>query len=155
DKVLHEPPLSPRKMDGHIPRDLETIVLKCLAKEPGERYASAEALAEDLQRFLADRPIKARRASLAEQTWRWARRNPAGATLFTAVLLLVLLVAVVTRGAAVWLSAALRDSENAKANANDKLWGSYLAQARASRMTRQPGQHFDSLRAIREAMKLP
>ena len=69
DRVQHEPPRPPCKLDPRVPRDLETLVLKCLAKDPRERYATAEALAEDLRRFLADRPIHARRhrgrASLA------------------------------------------------------------------------------------------
>ena len=62
DRVLHEPPRPPCKLDPRVPRDLETLVLKCLAKDPRERYATAEALAEDLRRFLADRPIHAQRA---------------------------------------------------------------------------------------------
>src|SRR5262249_53966165 len=93
DKIVHEEPLSPRKIDPRIPRDLETIVLKCLAKEPAERYATAEALAEDLTRFLADRPVKARRTSAAEHLWRWCRRNPAVATLSAFVVVLLLLIA--------------------------------------------------------------
>jgi serine/threonine protein kinase len=93
DKVLHEPPLTPRRLDSRIPRDLETVVLKCLAKDPTERYATAGALAEDLQRFLADRPIQARRATAAEQMWRWCRRNPAVAGLVATVGLLLTVVA--------------------------------------------------------------
>jgi WD40 repeat protein/serine/threonine protein kinase len=93
DTVLHEPPTAPRKLDGRIPRDLETIVLKCLAKEPRQRYATAEAMAEDLQCFLADRPISARRATAAERLWRWCRRNPAKAA--AASLAVVTLMAVV------------------------------------------------------------
>jgi WD40 repeat protein/serine/threonine protein kinase len=89
EKVLHEPPLPPRKIDPRIPRDLETVVLKCLAKDPAERYASAEALAEDVRRFLADRPIQARRSTWRERAWRWCRRNPAVATLSAALLLLL------------------------------------------------------------------
>jgi serine/threonine protein kinase/formylglycine-generating enzyme required for sulfatase activity len=87
DKVLHESPPPPRRIDPHVPRDLETVVLKCLAKDPRERYAGAEAVAEDLRRFLADRPIRARRATAGEQVWRWGRRNPAVAGLLGAVLL--------------------------------------------------------------------
>jgi hypothetical protein len=59
DKVLHEAPVRPGKVDAGVPRDLETIVLKCLNKDPHDRYVAAEALAEDLRRFLADRPIRA------------------------------------------------------------------------------------------------
>jgi WD40 repeat protein len=75
-QVLHDEPLPPRKLDRRVPRDLETIVLKALAKEPGQRYTTAEQMAEDLRRFAADRPILARRFSAAERTWRWCKRNP-------------------------------------------------------------------------------
>ena len=84
-----EPP-RPRSIDPRIPRDLETIVLKAIEKDPGDRYATAEAMAEDLRRFLDDEPILARRASAPERYVRWARRNPVIAALggvLTAVLL--------------------------------------------------------------------
>jgi serine/threonine protein kinase len=88
ERVTHGEPPRPRQVEGRIPRDLETIVLKALAREPAERYPSAEALAEDLRRFLHDRPIRARRAGPAERAWRWCRRNPVVAGLLaTAVLL--------------------------------------------------------------------
>jgi tetratricopeptide (TPR) repeat protein len=80
----------PRKIDPAIPRDLETIILKCLAGEPSKRYQTATALAADLRRFLEDRPIRARRASRVERAWRWCRRNPALAAMSAlAALLLV------------------------------------------------------------------
>ena len=87
EKVLHDSPEAPRKLDPKIPRDLETIVLKAIAKEPGDRYATAQALGEDLERFLEDRPIRARRSTTVEQCWRWCRRNPwlAGANITAAV----------------------------------------------------------------------
>jgi serine/threonine protein kinase len=93
NEVLHDPPTPPRKLDPRIPRDLETVVLKCLGKNPAERYATAEALAEDLRRFLADRPIKARRTSRTERLWRWARRNPAVASLVATIGLLLTVIA--------------------------------------------------------------
>jgi WD40 repeat protein/serine/threonine protein kinase len=79
EQVKNEPPPPPRKVDPRIPRDLETIVLKAIAKQPAERYATAEALAADLENYLADRPIVARRSSTAERAWRWCRRNKAAA----------------------------------------------------------------------------
>ncbi len=81
DQVAHEEPRAPRAIDPHIPRDLETIVLKAMAKEPDLRYQSAGELAEDLSRYLADRPIRARRIGVAERALRWARRNPMAAAL--------------------------------------------------------------------------
>jgi WD40 repeat protein/serine/threonine protein kinase len=77
EQVLCQEPPRPRKLDPRIPRDLETIVLKAIAKDPADRYATAQALAEDLRQFLADRPIRARRTPLRERAWRWCRRNPA------------------------------------------------------------------------------
>jgi serine/threonine protein kinase/WD40 repeat protein/tetratricopeptide (TPR) repeat protein len=155
DKVQHDAPLPLRRIDARIPRDLETIVLKCLAKEPSGRYATAEDLAEDLRRFLADRPIRARRTSRAERLWRWCRRNPAVASLMAAMLMLVLTVAVGSMVVAAWLGWALRDTRTANAKANARLWDSLLVQARATRKSGQPGQRFDSLRAIQEALRLP
>jgi WD40 repeat protein len=65
-----------RRLNAGIPRDLETIVHKAMAREPGQRYPTAAALADDLRRFIEGRPIRARRVSLAERAWRWCRRNP-------------------------------------------------------------------------------
>jgi tetratricopeptide (TPR) repeat protein len=91
DAILHEEPLPPRKLDAHVPRDLETIILKAIAKLPGKRYSSGAEIAEDLRRFLADRPVRARRASPVERMWRLCRRNPlvSALTALAAVLLLV------------------------------------------------------------------
>jgi WD40 repeat protein/serine/threonine protein kinase len=79
-----------RKLNPDIPRDLETIVHKAIDREPARRYQAAGALAADLQRFIGDEPIEARRISLRERGWRWCRRNPAIASL--AAVLVVLLV---------------------------------------------------------------
>jgi serine/threonine protein kinase len=74
-RVLHDEPLAPRRINSQIPRDLETIILRAMAKEPAGRYGSARALADDLIRFRDDRPIEARRPGVLERTARWARRH--------------------------------------------------------------------------------
>ena len=86
-RVLHQDPPRPRQVDPRVPRDLETIVLKAMAREPSHRYATAAELAEDLRRFLEDRPIRARRVGPWERAARWCRRNPAVAALSAAVAL--------------------------------------------------------------------
>jgi WD40 repeat protein/serine/threonine protein kinase len=85
EQIKAEDPSRPRALDPRIPRDLETIVLKAIAKGPKDRYPSADALGEDLRRFLADEPIKARRVSLAGRLFRWGRRNKAVAALLICV----------------------------------------------------------------------
>jgi WD40 repeat protein/tetratricopeptide (TPR) repeat protein len=75
ERVLHEEPERLRKWAPEVPRDLETIIAKASARDPAGRYATAGALAEDLRRFVEDRPIRARRVSAAERLARWCRRN--------------------------------------------------------------------------------
>ena len=86
DQVRGQKPVPPRRLNPKIPRDLETIALKCLEKNPSRRYASAEALAGDLRRWLEGRPIQARPVSRFEHAWRWCRRQPAVAALAVALL---------------------------------------------------------------------
>jgi tetratricopeptide (TPR) repeat protein/tRNA A-37 threonylcarbamoyl transferase component Bud32 len=97
-QVIHEEPVSPSRLNTKVPRDLETICLKCLSKEPQRRYASAAALADDLIRFAEGRPIQARPVGWVERSWRWCRRNPTVAALLITALALVGLAS----GGAVW-----------------------------------------------------
>jgi tetratricopeptide (TPR) repeat protein len=87
-QVIAEEPVPPSRLNAKVPRDLETICLKCLHKAPQRRYADAGALAEDVRRFVEGRPIRARRISPLERAWRWCGRNPAGAALGAMVLVL-------------------------------------------------------------------
>jgi eukaryotic-like serine/threonine-protein kinase len=134
-------PVPPRQLRPEISRDLETICLKCLEKEPHKRYASAEGLAGDLQFFLEDRPIAARPVGTAGRLARWTRRNPRAAVLSAAVLLSLLLAAGVSTTLAVRAiraevatrrerDLAETESENAKA-VSDFLRSDLLAQASA------------------------
>jgi serine/threonine protein kinase len=74
-RATHDAPPLPRSIDPAVPRELETVVLKAISKEPGERYQTAGELADDLQRFLDDKPVRARRAGVIEHSIRWYRRN--------------------------------------------------------------------------------
>ena len=82
-------PRSPRSLRPAVPEELETVILKALAKEPAERYATAQEMAADLQRFLENRPILARRPTAAERLRKWARRHPSAVVACSAVFLLV------------------------------------------------------------------
>jgi tRNA A-37 threonylcarbamoyl transferase component Bud32/tetratricopeptide (TPR) repeat protein len=86
-QVLNDDPVPPRQLNSGTPRDLETICLKCLQKEPEKRYASAADLAEDLRRFQARVPIVGRPVGRIERAWSWSRRNPKDAALIGAGLL--------------------------------------------------------------------
>ncbi|MBT4693853.1 MAG: hypothetical protein HOB73_10960, partial [Planctomycetaceae bacterium] len=94
NQVIHEQPPSPRKQQSAIPRDLETITLKCLEKDPDKRYESCASLGEDLQAWLDHKPIKARPTTWMGRSWRWCKRKP-GVAAMSAGMLLVLLVATV------------------------------------------------------------
>lgn len=87
-QIQRDEPPRPRKLNARIPRDLETITLKCLEKEPGRRYSTAQALADDLSSYLAGRAINARPVTRFGRAWRWCRRNRLAAALSFAVVLL-------------------------------------------------------------------
>ena len=97
-QVVSDEPVPPRRLNASIPRDLETICLKCLEKEPARRYASASDLAEDLGRYLAGEPIVARPVTRSERAVKWARRKPA----IAALLGLVALVTALGLGGVLW-----------------------------------------------------
>jgi serine/threonine protein kinase/WD40 repeat protein len=157
-QVLRDEPPRPRKLDPRVPRDLETIVLKAAARDPALRYQTPAELAEDLQRFLDDRPIRARRLSPVLRGWRWCRRNPGMALLVGAVAVLLLAV---TAGSwiALWrlqyeqdqTVEQLRRAEKAEEDSKDRLWESCLAQAQARRWKGMPGRHFNSLESLQNA----
>ena len=162
EQALSQEPVPPGQLQAKLPRDLSTICLKCLRKEPAQRYGSAGALAEDLRRFLADQPIWARPSSPRERAWRWGRRNRGWATMLLTTAALLILIAVGSSLMSLSLSRALNRAkaqelraESAEHAANDALRQSYLEQAQALRLTGVKGQRFQGLAAIRKALRLP
>jgi WD40 repeat protein len=105
-QVTTEAPARLDRLNREVPRDLATIVHKAIDRDPAHRYASAAELAADLQRFIDDEPILARRAAAAERLWRWCRHNPAVAGLLATVAVLLVGVAAVATTAAVHIAGA-------------------------------------------------
>jgi WD40 repeat protein len=136
-QVMHDEPPRPRKLNPAVPRDLETVVLKAIARNPDHRYQAAADLAADLRRFVEDRPIRARRVTQAERLWRWCRRNPTTAALLGA--LLVVFMTGFFAVAAQWQRAenkaeaekeAREQAQQAEAQKSDLLYRGLIAQAR-------------------------
>jgi formylglycine-generating enzyme required for sulfatase activity/WD40 repeat protein len=150
-QVQFQEPVHPSRLQPKVPRDLETICLKCLLKKSTNRYGSALELAEDLDRFIRDRPIRARRSSPSERAWRWCRRNPVVASLTGSVVLLLAILLATSLINNARLEEQLGKLERAEKEKTDKLWDSYLVSARASRWSGRPGRRFDGLDAIRRA----
>ena len=132
-QVVRDDPVAPRQLNADVPVDLETICLKCLAKESCKRYDSAQALAEDLGRYRRGEPILARPVGRVERLWRWSRRNPAVAGL------MLLVLAVLSAGLAgvswQWLRAdgQRQQAEAARTKADEQRQQAELARTKADR----------------------
>lgn len=167
-QVATREPVAPRLFNPEVPRDLETLILKCLEKNPAARYASAEALRDDLRRFLAGLPITARPVSLLGRGWRWAGRNPvlaATGALAAALLLTVVIGSVVvarslaleqarTAGERDQATAAARQARQAEAETKRHLRAALLAQAHATRLTGREGHRRETLEILRQAAQI-
>jgi serine/threonine-protein kinase len=142
-QVIHDEPVSPSRLNPKVPRDLETICLKCLSKEPGRRYASAAALADDLSRFREGRPIQARPLGWVERSWRWCRRNPTA----VALLITALTLAGLASGGGVWLvqQRAARRAEMAR---QDQELHSDIRTAVGQAASLRQGFHFSESREL-------
>ena len=166
--ILHDEPERPRKHDPRLPRDLETIVLKAIAKDPSDRFANAREMAAELRRYVEGRPIHSRRLSTAERLWRWSRRNPALAvlTLLAATLTSILLIG---SAAAAWKFREQRDAVLtaqgktkvsldrallAEREGRAELGRSLLRQARAVRYSGRAGRRFEALQTLADAARI-
>src|SRR5262249_14238472 len=120
EQVRTQEPVPPARLQPKVPRDLETVCLKCLRKEPEKRYASAEALADDLQRFGEGTPVQARPTSRREGCWKWVRRRAAVAALTLALFTALALLLAVGVGSYLEIESALRQARRDRATAEDK-----------------------------------
>jgi serine/threonine protein kinase len=120
-QIINEEPRPPRRLDDKIPRDMETIALKCMAKEQSRRYSTAGALAADLGRYLDGVPILARPVGRLERGWRWAKRKPLVAGLSALVAVLFLVGAVGGTVASIIIYAKKNEAELSRDSARDRL----------------------------------
>ena len=182
DQIRHLPPVPLRLLDRRIPRDLETIVLKALAKNPMDRFATAGELRDELRRFLEGRPIRSRPVGPAEQFWRWCKRNPALAAVSITAAVLTTLFAI-TSTIVAWayrdqlqrldieqgrtlsnLNRALKaertaterlgDTQKAEHKARFALGQSLVSEGAALQRTGLIGQRFDSLDRVGKAAQV-
>jgi tetratricopeptide (TPR) repeat protein len=146
-QVLREEPIPPSRLAPQVPRDLEVITLKCLQKEPRRRYATAQALADDLRAFLDGRPISARPVGTVGRAWRWCKRNRGVATAAAAAVFCLVVGIVVSTALAFWAlrSAGEARDQAARAEAREKqvleeqekTRGALAAESRRRRQARE------------------
>jgi len=153
-QVAEQPAPSAAGRTPGVPRDLDVIARRCLAKEPGKRLASAAEVAAELRRWLAGRPIQSRATGPGEQLWRWARRNPALSVLST-----LLLASLVLGGAGLVERNAILKRSNERAmqserEAREQLQASLISEARFARRTGQVGQRAIALARLDQAAAL-
>jgi len=142
-QVISDEPVPPRRLNPSVPRDVETICLKCLEKEQGKRYGSAAALAEDLRRYLDGEPIRARPIGAGERAWKWVKRRPvvSGLAAFSAATVISLIVG------GIWFNWRLRSVNATLAHANTEL---NQANTDLGQSNRQLAESLDETRLQRE-----
>ena len=161
DQVKNSEPTPPRKLNPRIDRDLETLCLKCLEKEPPKRYATANEVAEELQRFLHHQPLIARPAGWLERGRRWVKRDPKlAALIMTSAMVLVAILAgliatnIFTSHEKTKTQLALNELKKEQQSTKKALWNSSVAEARAHRWSGQAGYRFRALGALDRATRL-
>jgi serine/threonine protein kinase/WD40 repeat protein/tetratricopeptide (TPR) repeat protein len=160
-RIEHEPPVPPRQIERGIPADLETIVLKALAKVPGDRFESADEMGAELRRYVENRPIRSRPIPAYQRIWRWCRRNPALAAAGTMAAAAIVGLAVVSTVAA-WtysdqveaLKVEQQQTRNAERRARLELGNSLVTEGAALQRSGLVGQRFDSLDRLARAAQI-
>jgi hypothetical protein len=171
-QIAFEEPRPPRHIHRAIPSELETIVLKAMAKEPSERYGTAQDLADDLERFLNDEPIRARRPTVQQRATKWARRHR-GVAWMGVLLLVVLALGSAASTVLIYrqlarankaeeelagklevVEEAQKKAVRAERDKTEELGQARLAQAQAGRWSGRAGRAFDSLKALAEAAQI-
>jgi tetratricopeptide (TPR) repeat protein len=132
EQVLHEEPASPRALNPQVPRDLATICLKCLHKEPCKRYGSAQDLAGDLERFLEGRPVQARPVRPWVRAWKWARRHPGAVAVLASLAAVLVGVGLWLREQSLRLASLIQEDERDVATALTQVESQRFADAKGS-----------------------
>jgi eukaryotic-like serine/threonine-protein kinase len=153
-QVTKEEPKALRQLDPTIPRDLHTIVHTAFAKDPEDRYATAAELRDELERFLAERPIRSRPISPPEHYWRWCKRNPGLAAVSTLACALTIAIAIVASLAAARNGRMADQLKAQRDEAHQNLIQAYMSEAEARLHGHRTGQRFDALDAIARATRL-
>lgn len=146
EQVCTQEPVPPRRLQPNVPRDLETICLKCLQKEKHKRYETALAVADDLYRFQIGKPIVARPIAAWERVWKLARRRPAVAALSA----LLLVLTVVSLAVVTWL---WQDAEQARIDADDRATKEGRARIRADEKEKLANKEADHARKESESAR--
>jgi WD40 repeat protein len=149
-QVLEREPVRPRAINPRTDRDLETICLKCLEKEPTKRYASADALANDLERWLQGEPIRARRSSAWERAVKWARRRPAAAGLVAVSAVSCVLVVAALIHSNIRISGEQQQTRDALARLSDEQEKTSALLAREQQLSKEKTDNLRELQAAEE-----
>jgi serine/threonine protein kinase/WD40 repeat protein len=147
-------PVPPRQLEPRIPRDLETIVLKALAKNPDDRFATATEMRDELRRYLEHRPIRSRPIPFYQRFWRWCERNPKLAAASITAAALTTILAVVSTVAAWTYSKQLEKTQQAERRGRLELGKSLQSEGAALQRTGLAGQRFESLDRLRQAAQV-